>query len=80
MGLGTSNPWSLLHRCCHLTNYPFSIELAGEYRHDMLELSKALMDKGTNHLLIDPYTETKKKTATLLCFARKNGQNCEKSF
>lgn len=42
-------------------NYPYSIELAGEYRHDMLELSKALDNKGADHLLIDPYAETKKK-------------------
>lgn len=42
-------------------NYPFSIELVIEYRHDMLELSKALDIKGVSHLLIDPYPETKKQ-------------------
>lgn len=42
-------------------NYPFSIELAGEYRHDMLELSKSLDDQNVDHLIIDPYAETKEK-------------------
>ena len=58
----SDNEISKYNNILHIdNNYPFSIELAGEYRHDMLELSKALDDKGAEHLLIDPYAETKKK-------------------
>ncbi|MDD5885604.1 MAG: alpha/beta hydrolase [Erysipelotrichaceae bacterium] len=61
-------------------NYPFSIELAGEYRHDMLELSKALTDQGTNHLLIDPYTETKKQQPHCFVSLERTDKTAKKAF
>lgn len=61
-------------------NYPFSIELAGEYRHDMLELSKALDNKGVDHLLIDPYSETNKKLSHCFISLERTDEISKKAF
>lgn len=61
-------------------NYPFSIELAGEYRHDMLELSKALDNKGVGHLLIDPYSETNKKLSHCFISLERTDEISKKAF
>lgn len=62
------------------SNYPFSIELAGEYRHDMLELSKALDDKNVDHLIIDPYAETKEKQPHCFVSLERNNEIAKKAF
>lgn len=61
-------------------NYPFSIELAGEYRHDMFELSKALDNKGVDHLLIDPYSETNKKLSHCFISLERTDEISKKAF
>lgn len=61
-------------------NYPFSIELAGEYRHDMLELSKALDEKNIDHLIIDPYAETKEKQPHCFVSLERNNETAKKAF
>lgn len=61
-------------------NYLFSIELAGQYRQDMLELSKALDNKGVDHLLIDPYFETKEKQPHCFISLERTNETAKRSF
>ncbi|MCR5741158.1 MAG: alpha/beta hydrolase [Gammaproteobacteria bacterium] len=61
-------------------NYPFSIELAGEYRQDMLELSKALDNKGADHLLIDPYPETKEQQPHCFISLERTNETAKRAF